>query len=126
MPLPVDQFLFPAVFASREQFIAYAFARVLLVSLMGVGVKDDVRKLQFTFDGPQQQQDPFQDPVELDSDLLEALSWSAGKSVEQAGLVCPWCMCALVLCLFAGDERKRSNYNGLGEKGRTLLAKRSM
>jgi len=44
---------------------------------------DDERKLQFTYDALQQQQDPFQDPFELESELMEAVSWAASRSVEQ-------------------------------------------
>ena len=61
---------------------------------MGVDYADDERKMQFTFNALQQQQkDPFQDPYELESELLEAVSWAASRSVEQA-LVFPTCVCA--------------------------------
>ena len=85
--MPVDQVSIPGSCLAGTLFTAYAFARVLLVSVMGIGTDDDVRKLQFTFDALQQQQDPFMDPVVLDPDLLEAVSWSASRSAEQAGLL---------------------------------------
>ena len=60
---------------------------------MRVDYADDERKMQFTFNALQQQKDPFQDPYELESELLEAVSWAASRSVEQA-LVFQTCVCA--------------------------------
>ena len=50
---------------------------------MGIGSEEDERKMQFTADALLQQ-DPFQDPYELESELMEAVSWAASRSVEQA------------------------------------------
>ena len=111
LPVPVDQVSIPGSCFTGTHFTAYIFAIVSLVFVMGIGADDDVRKLQFTFDALQQQQDPFMDPVVLDPDLLEAVSWSASRSAAQAGLLftqgCHAIDCVRVYCACCQVMRER-------------------
>ena len=76
---------------------------------MGIGSEEDERKLQFTADALLQQ-DPFQDPVELESELLEAVSWAASRSVEQVINLIIYMSNAVVLFSLQGHSRKGSSH----------------